>query len=57
MKADELRKKYAMDRHIENGAFITCITVPRFTYEGFELIEKEKMLELYPKSRDFWKIL
>ena len=39
-----------------DGAFITCITVPRFTYEGFELIEKEKMLELYPESSDFWEL-
>ena len=38
-----------------DGAFITCITVPRFTYEGFELMEKEKMLALYPESRGFWK--
>ena len=37
-----------------DGAFITCITVPRFTYEGFEVIEKEKMMELYPESSDFW---
>ena len=38
-----------------DGSFITCITVPRFTYEGFELIEKERMIELYPESSEFWK--
>lgn len=38
-----------------DGAFITCITVPRFTYEGFEMIEKAEMLERYPRSADFWK--
>lgn len=38
-----------------DGAFITCITVPRFTYEGLEVIEKEEMLERYPQSSDFWE--
>lgn len=38
----------------EDGTLITCITVPRFSYSGFELIEKEKMLERYPQSADFW---
>lgn len=38
-----------------DGTFITCITVPRFTYEGFELIEKEEMLRLYPESSAFWE--
>ena len=38
-----------------DGAFITCITVPRFTYEGFELIEKEEMLARYPESANFWE--
>lgn len=38
-----------------DGSFITCITVPRFTYEGFELIEKEEMLALCPQSADFWR--
>ncbi|MDO5445579.1 MAG: cupin domain-containing protein [Eubacteriales bacterium] len=39
-----------------DGSFITCITVPRFSYDGFELIEKEKMLEMFPESSDFWKL-
>lgn len=38
-----------------DGAFITCITVPRFTYDGFEIIEKEKMIAKYPETKDFWE--
>ena len=38
-----------------DGAFITCITVPRFNYDGFELIEKEKMTGLCPETAEFWK--
>ena len=38
-----------------DGAFITCITVPRFTYEGFEVVEKEEMLKRYPEAADFWE--
>ena len=37
-----------------DGTFVTCITVPRFSYDGFELIEKEKMIEMYPESALFW---
>lgn len=37
----------------QDGAFITCITVPRFSYEGFEIIEYEKMAELFPESSGF----
>ena len=37
-----------------DGSFITCITVPRFTYEGFELIGKERMIEMHPEAATFW---
>ena len=39
-----------------DGALVTCITVPRFTYEGFEILKKEEMLALYPESSSFWKL-
>lgn len=39
----------------EDGCFVTCITTPRFCYEGSEMIEKEKMLERYPETAAFWK--
>ena len=57
MKASELIKKYLMDRHPESstdGALVTCITVPRFFYEGFEIMKKEEMLARYPESSGFW---
>lgn len=38
-----------------DGAFLTCITVPRFSYAGFERIDKETMLRQYPESAEFWK--
>ena len=38
-----------------DGSFVTCVTVPRFTYEGFELFEKEKMCTLYPETATFWE--
>lgn len=56
MKANELVGRYTMEKHPENGTFVTCITVPRFTYDGFEIIEREKMLEMYPESAEFWNI-
>ena len=38
----------------QDGAFLTCITVPRFTYDGFEMFDKETMIELYPEAAEFW---
>ena len=35
------------------GTFITCITVPRFTYDGFTLISDEDMLAKYPQVATF----
>ena len=37
-----------------DGTFLTCITVPRFTYQGFELIGRAEMLEKYPNTADFF---
>lgn len=38
------------------GTFLTCITVPRFTYQGFELLPKETMTEQYPQTARFYTI-
>ena len=38
----------------EDGAFITCITVPRFSYQGFELLDKALMLTEHPETEPFW---
>lgn len=37
-----------------DGCLVTCITIPRFCYEGFELLEKERMLQQYPETKAFW---
>ena len=39
----------------KDGCFVSCITVPRFSYEGFELIAKEEMLQEYPEMAGFWE--
>ena len=44
-----------LSKDSEDGTFITCITVPRFTYDGFELFEKEKMIEMYPEVKSFYQ--
>lgn len=36
------------------GAFFTCITVPRFDYRGFRLVEKDEVLKICPKAAAFW---
>lgn len=43
-----------LGKDADDGAFITCITVPRFSYGGFEVIEREEMTALYPESYGFW---
>ena len=40
----------------EDGTFLTCVTVPRFDYAGFTLIEKSEMLEKYPETVKFYTI-
>lgn len=37
------------------GTFFTCITVPRFSYQGFELVEKDEVLKICPEAEGFWK--
>ena len=39
----------------EDGTFFTCITVPRFDYNGFRLVEKEEVLSICPKAQEFWQ--
>lgn len=38
-----------------DGSFITCITVPRFTYEAFELFSREQITGMYPETEEFWE--
>lgn len=45
-------------RHAEGtneGTFLTCITVPRFKYEGFELFSKDQILGQYPQLSAFFE--
>lgn len=37
-----------------DGSFITCITVPRFTYDGFEMIDRASITAQYPETAGFW---
>lgn len=36
------------------GTFITCITVPRFDKDGFEMYEDKHILSKYPKIKEFY---
>lgn len=38
-----------------DGAFVTCITVPRFTYDGFQMYDKEEITQNYPSTLGFWE--
>ena len=39
----------------DDGTFLSCITVPRFSYDGFELFDKETVLKLYPDTARFYE--
>lgn len=38
----------------EDGTFLVCITVPRFTYEGFTLLEDSEVIARFPKAATFY---
>lgn len=38
----------------DEGTFISCITVPRFSYEGFRLIDRDEVTVLCPAAKDFF---
>lgn len=37
------------------GTFFTCITVPRFDYNGFELVGRDEVEQVCPAARAFWE--
>ncbi len=37
-----------------DGTFFTCITVPRFSYDGFELLEREEVTRICPETEEFY---
>ena len=42
-------------QQVEEGTFLSCITVPRFSPAGFTLLEKEEMLDRYPAAKAFFR--
>lgn len=42
-------------RKEQEGTFLSCITVPRFTYEGFTLIEDDEIQRRYPETKAFFE--
>ena len=38
-----------------DGTFLVCITVPRFSYDGFRLVEKEEAVEYCPDVIRFFE--
>lgn len=38
-----------------DGTFLTCITVPHFQYEGFEMFDREYMIGMYPETAGFYE--
>lgn len=43
-----------LDESAADGTFLSCITVPRFTYEGFRMLTKEDVAELCPEAEGFF---
>lgn len=39
----------------EEGTFLSCITVPRFQYEGWRLISEQEITEKYPEAKEFYE--
>lgn len=39
----------------KDGCFVTCITVPRFTYEGFQMFGENQMKKQFPETAAFWE--
>lgn len=38
----------------DDSTFISCITVPRFRYEGWRLVEKDEVVKLCPEAAGFF---
>jgi len=53
MKAGEIFAS-RLSSYADDGTFVTCITVPRFEQEGFEMYSREEIIKMFPKSEAFW---
>ena len=38
----------------DEGTFLSCITVPRFSPEGFEMFTKDEITSAYPDTKSFF---
>jgi len=43
-----------LSENADDGAFVTCITIPRFSEEGFTLFRRDEMVRRYPETAAFW---
>jgi len=39
----------------EEGTFLSCVTVPRFSYEGFRMFDREEMIACCPQTAAFYE--
>lgn len=37
------------------GTFFSCVTVPRFSYSGFRILEQEEIVQICPETESFFK--
>ena len=37
-----------------DGCFVSCVTVPRFSYESYRILSRQEMLEKYPCTAPFF---
>lgn len=40
---------------VEDGSFVSCVTVPRFTYDGFEMFEDAEARKRWPDLGAFFE--
>lgn len=40
---------------IDDGTFLSCITVPKFSYQGWRLFSQDEILQRYPQAAAFWE--
>lgn len=38
----------------QDGTFLSCITVPRFEYQGWRLVERDEIVKINPLTGDFF---
>ena len=46
---------FASQNHSDEGTFLSCITVPRFSPDGFEMFTEDEITSTYPEAKDFFE--